>query len=216
MKSDHQLEQDIVHELAYEPSVNESHIGISAMNGIVTLGGHVPTFGEKCGAETATKRVAGVRAIANELEVKLGSTKQSDSDLATACVAALRARISVPDEKLQVIVRDGWVTLEGDVDWQYQKVASEQAIYYLYGIRRITNAIHVKPTLSPGDVKEKIEAAFLRSAENDSAHIQVETREGKVTLRGNVHSWFERNEALDAAWAAPGVTAVENDLIVSP
>lgn len=216
MKSDHQLKQDVTNELIYEPAVNESHIGVSAANGIVTLSGHIASYGEKYAAEKAAKRVAGVRGVANELEVKLGSAGPSDADLAASCVAALKASAAVPDEKLKVIVRDHWVTLEGQVIWNFQRIAAEQAIRYLVGIRGITNAIGVKPALSASDVKAKIEAAFRRSAEIDAARIQVEAHDGKVTLRGKVHSWMERNEALNAAWAAPGVNTVENDLIVAP
>jgi osmotically-inducible protein OsmY len=217
MKTDHQLKQDVTTELIFEPSVVEAHIGVSAKDGIVTLSGHVPSLGEKYGAEKAAKRISGVRAVANELEVHLpSSARRSDSDIAAACVAALRASTTVPDTKLKVLVSDGWVTLEGKLEWQYQKAAAEHALKYLVGIRGVSNSIEVKPIATSGDVKAKIEAAFKRSAEIDADRIEVETKDGKVTLRGKVHTWLESNEALNAAWSAPGVTVVENHLVIAP
>jgi osmotically-inducible protein OsmY len=177
--------------------------------------GHVPTFGEKYGAEKAANRVLGVKAVANELDVKLRSDiKRSDQDVASACVYALCANSSVPDEKLKLVVNNGWVTVDGTVEWQYQKTAAENAMRYLIGVRGITNNIDLKPRVSADDVKCRIEAAFVRSAEIDAKRVSVETREGKVILHGQVHSWAEKNEAQNAAWSAPGVRAVENDLIV--
>lgn len=217
MKTDHQLKQDVTNELIFEPSVVEAHIGVSAKDGVITLSGHVPSYGEKYGAEKAAKRIAGVRAVANELDVVLASsTKRTDSDIATACVTALRASASVPDTKIKVLVNDGWVTLEGNVEWQYQKAAADHALRYLVGIRGIANLIEVKPIATSSDVKAKIEAAFKRNAEIDADRIQVVTsKDGKVTLHGKVHSWLESNEALNAAWSAPGVTLVENQLVVT-
>lgn len=215
MKTDQQLKQDITNELAWEPSVNEAHIGVTVNSGIVALSGHVPTYGEKYGAEKAAKRVSGVKAVANEIDVKLGSdAKRGDEDIASACLNALHAHSAVPDDQLKLLVSDGWVTLEGRIDWQYQKTAAESAIRYLLGVRGITNRIEVKSRASAADVKGNIEAAFRRSAEIDAKRIVVETREGKVILQGQVHSWAEKTEAQNAAWSAPGVTSVENDLIV--
>jgi len=217
MKTDHQLKQDVTTELVFEPSVVEAHIGVSAKDGVITLSGHVPTYGEKYGAEKAAKRIRGVRAVANELEVELATSgKRSDSDIAAACVAALQANASVPHTKLEVLVSNGWVRLEGKVEWQYQKAAADHALRHLLGIRGISNLIDVEPIATSRDVKAKIEAAFKRSAQIDAQLIDVETKEGKVTLRGRVHSWLESNEATNAAWSAPGVTLVENQLVIAP
>lgn len=214
MSTDSQLKQDVTNELKWEPSVNEANIGVSVKNGIVTLSGHVPTYAEKYGAEKAAKRVFGVKAVADELDVKLVGAKRSDEDIAAACVAALRANTRTRGDKLKVIVNSGWVTLEGMLEWQYQKNAAEAAVRYLVGVRGLTNSIKLVPHASSADVKDKIEAAFKRSAEIDANRIRVETRDGKVILHGEVRSWSEKYVAASAAWSAPGVLAVENDLVV--
>jgi osmotically-inducible protein OsmY len=216
MRSDEDLKRDVTKELKWEPSVKETDIGVSVKHGIVTLSGHVPTFGEKFGAEIAAKRVFGVKAVANELDVKLAfDTRRTDEDIAEACLTALHNHASVPDDKLKLVVNSGWVTIEGTVDWQFQKTAADQALRCLIGVRGIANNIALRPRASVEDVKDKIEAAFKRSAEIDSKRINVETRNGKVVLRGHVRSWAEKTQAQDAAWSAPGVMSVENDLVVT-
>jgi len=217
MKSDTVLQSDVLDELKWEPAVNAAHIGVSAKDGVISLNGHVSSYGEKYAAVQAAERVYGVKAVANELEVRLvGDTKRTDEDIAAACVSALEANYSVPDPKITAVVRDGWVTLDGEVEWRYQKDAAERSIRDLTGVKGVANNVKIKPRVSASDVKSKIDAALKRSAEIDARRIGVETRDGKVILHGNVRSWAEREEAQHAAWRAPGVTAVENDIRIAP
>ncbi len=216
MKSDKELQHDVLAELTWEPSVNAAHIGVTAKDGVVTLSGHVPSFAEKYTAEKAAKRVCGVQAVADELVVQLpGGSKRTDEDIAAACISAFRTNCSVPDDKIQVVVNDGWVTLEGGVEWQFEKDAAMNAVRYLTGVSGVSNSIRVDPHVSPSDIQNKIEAAFKRSAEIDARRVRVEAHDGKVVLRGCVRSWAEREEAQRVAWAAPGVTAVENLIAVA-
>jgi osmotically-inducible protein OsmY len=217
MKSDMDLQHDVMEELKWEPSVNAADIGVSVKEGVVTLTGHIPSYAEKYGAEKAAKRVYGVKAVADELDVKLaGGSKRTDEDIAQACVSALQASYPVPDENIKVVVNSGWVTLEGEVEWQYQKEAAMNAVRHLTGVTDVFNNITVKVHVSPSGVKHKIEAAFKRSAEIDARRVSVEAHDGKVILHGSVRSWTEREEAQQAAWAAPGVTAVENQIAITP
>jgi osmotically-inducible protein OsmY len=217
MKNDIDLRRDVLDELEWEPSIDAAQIGVTAGDGVVTLTGAVQSYSEKLTAERVAKRVHGVKAIANDIEVRLpGTAERTDSEIARAALDALKWKISVPEGGIKVSVTKGRVTLEGKVDWQYQKDAASDAVHHLVGVRAVTNLIAVKPRVSATEVTSRIEAAFRRSAEVDAHKVRVETHDGKVTLRGELHSWSERQEAERTAWAAPGVTDVENLIMVTP
>ena len=217
MSHDSDLQMNVLEELKWEPSVDPNRIGISIKNGIVALTGVVSSFTEKLAAEEAAKRVSGVRAVVNEIEVELpDDVTRSDEDIAAAAIAALNANVLVPPDAIKVTVSKGWVKLEGEVEWQFEKEAAEKAVRYLPGELGVSDLIKVKPRVSPAEIKFKIEGALERSAEVDAQRVRVEVAGGKVTLNGIVSSWAERAEAERAAWAAPGIHTVENRITVEP
>jgi len=212
MKNDAELKSDVEAELRWDPSVRAEQIGVSARSGVVELDGHVASYFEKWAAERAALRVSNVKAVASEIKVELpSSATRTDEDIARIAKNHLDWDYSVP-ETVKVKVTDGVVTLEGTAEWQYQREEAERVVRPLVGVKGVFNAIAVTPRASATDVKIKIEDALKRSAETDAKHIKVETSDGNVTLRGTVSSWAEREAAEHAAWAAPGVTRVE-DLI---
>jgi osmotically-inducible protein OsmY len=215
-KTDKQLQHDVLAELRYEPRINAAQIGVAAQDGVVTLTGEVTFYREKLAAERAAKRVAGVHAVVNEIKVvRSDDERLSDENIAEAALHALKWNILVPSKNITVSVSDGWVTLEGEVRWQFQKTAAEEAVRYLEAVTGVTNHIRVRPRASPDSVKEGIEAALKRNAEVDAQRITVTVDGSKVMLRGIVTSFAEREEAERAAWAAPGVSEVVNLIIVS-
>jgi osmotically-inducible protein OsmY len=212
---DLQLRQDVVDELEYEPSIDAAHIGVAVDKGVVTLTGHVSSYAEKQAAITAVRRIKGVRAIAEEIEVRYPSGKRtSDDEIAKRAIDILDWDAMVPSGSIQVMVRDGWVTLTGSVDWHYQKRQAEEDIRKLSGVRGVTDTIEIKPSVQAEDVKRKIEEALKRHAEVEADSIRVTVPErNKVVLEGTVSSWDERHAVENAAWSAPGVKSVEDRTI---
>jgi osmotically-inducible protein OsmY len=216
MKTDQQLKRDVEEELSWDPRITDSEIGVAAKDGVVTLSGSVKSYAQRLAAEHAAERVSGVRAIAEELHVKLpGTIELSDTDIGHRAVNAMKWDVEVPDSKIKLRVEHGWITLEGDVDWQFERQATERAVRYLTGVKGVTNKIRIAPHVSAYDVSARIKEALRRSADTESAKIEVESEGGRVTLRGNVHSWAERADAERAAWGAPGVTTVDDRLTVA-
>jgi osmotically-inducible protein OsmY len=217
MKSDSEIERDVRDELKWDPDLDSENIAVSVKNGVVTLAGFTRSYTDKLEAEAAAKRVAGVLAVANDIEVRLPAIDQRpDPDIARDAVAALKSQLPISYDRIKVIVKDGWITLEGAVEWQYQKTTAENAVRKVKGVKGATNVITVKPKVEPSELKRKIQEAFIRNAEVDANRITVEANGSEVILKGTVRSWIEREEAERVAWSAPGVTKVEDRIVVSP
>jgi osmotically-inducible protein OsmY len=193
--------------------LDSSHIGVAVKEGIVTLTGYVTSYFEKKISERIVKRVANVKAVVDELDVKLpGSSERSDLDIAESALLALQLHVLVPRDRVQLIVEDGRVTLDGEVDWHYQRAAAEDALKSMLGVKGILNKIIVKPPVKASDIRAKIQSAIMRNAQLDANHISIETEGGTVILGGHVQSWAEKEQAEAAAWSAPGITKVENNI----
>lgn len=215
MKTDTNIRDDVENELRWDPSLDEQGILVKVKDGVVSLQGSVPHFSDRWTAEQVTKRVAGVRAIANDIEVKLpNSGERLDSDIAAAAANALKWHFALESSAILVVVKQGWVTLSGHVSYGYQKIIAEDTVRYLLGVKGVFNEIEVRSDVKAKDVKQKIQSAFQRLASLDAKDIKVNVDDSAVILQGTVHSWREKDDAAIAAWAAPGVTKVENKLQV--
>jgi osmotically-inducible protein OsmY len=214
--TDEQIQREVLAELSWEPRIKPNEIGVVVKGGVVALTGWVDSYTKRWAAEEAAHRVRGVKAVANEIEVRLpGAAERTDTDIAAAAIQALRSDAFVPADKIDVTVSKGFVTLRGTVDWQFQKEDAEKAVRRLPGVKGVLNSITVKPPMTPSDLKKKIEEALVRSAQTDAARITVEVHGSKVILRGIVRSWAEKQEAERTAWSAPGVTEVDNRITVA-
>ena len=213
IRTDEELQKEVLAELKWDAQIQPNEIGVSVKDGVVTLTGWVDSYLKKWSAEDAAHKLAGVKAVANDIEIKL-ATERTDSDIAEAAVHALEWDAGVPSDRVKATVSKGWVTLKGEVEWQYQKQDAEQVVRRLAGVKGVTNLITVKPHVTPSELKKKIEDALVRNAEIDANKITVEVQGSKAILKGTVRAWAEKEEAARVAWSAPGITSVENRITV--
>ena len=216
MRADSDIKRDVEDELRWDPDLDATNVAVTVKNGVVALAGYAPSYSDKLEAEAAAKRVAGVAGVANDIEVRLPSFDQRpDPDIARDAIAAIKSKLPTIGEQLKVVVANGWITLEGAVEWEFQRLAADRAVRRVKGVKGVTNSIELKPRATPSEIKRKIEEAFRRSAEVDASRITVEATGGEVVLKGTVRSWAERQEAERAAWAAPGVRRVDNRIVIA-
>ena len=217
MRSDSDIRRDVEDELRWDPDIDDTDIAVNVNNGIVTLAGFIRSYVQKYQAETAAKRVAGAVGVVNDIEVRLPDIdERPDPEIVRDAIARIKSELPYSWDGIRVIARNGWLTLEGEVEWNYQRQRAEEAVRRVRGIKGVTNDIIVKPRVAPVEIRRKIEEALRRAAEVDASRISVETVGNEVILRGTVRSWAERREAERAAWSAPGVAKVDNRIIVSP
>jgi osmotically-inducible protein OsmY len=217
MRTEQDIKKDVAQELLWAPDLDEKDIAVNVTGGVVTLTGFVRSYLQKNAAESAAKRVLGVAALANDIEVRLpASDSEPDPDIARDAIAAIRRELPLYADKIKVLVDRGWITLEGVVEWQFQRENIESSMRHLRGVIGVSNLIAIKPRVAPTEVKRLIGEAFHRNATVDAARITVDADGSTVTLRGKVRSWIEREEAQRTAWSAPGVAAVKNEIAVSP
>lgn len=216
MRTDEEIRDDVLAEIDWEPQIESTEVGVTVKNGAVTLTGTVSSYSEKLAAERAVKRVKGVYAIAEEMKVKYPSDKSvTDDEIAERIASIIEWNTSIPRETVKAEVRDGFVTLTGEVDWNYQREVARNQIANVRGVTAVSNLINVKPRVAESDVSKEINRALHRNADLEASHVQIDVKGGKVTLNGNVKAWYERKLVEDAVWAAPGVTQVVDNLRVA-